>query len=208
MVDYIEEYESLVKSVSSMKHREYPMVQFQDIAQELWLWFAEHPKKTEEWHNLENKKDATRLFARALHNAASKYCQFEKARTSGYEITDVFYYKRDIVEELLPSVLSGNFLEPLGNDDVNSSRSNRAPSEGGNLIAMQSDISSAFSRLKEDQQNVLYMWYDLGRDSKRLAEMIKVPTEKAARMRVTRAIDAIIKRLGGFAPFFDNDYRS
>jgi hypothetical protein len=38
--------------------------------------------------------------------------------------------------------------------------------------------------------------------------MIKVPTEKAARMRVTRAIDAIIKKLGGFAPFFDNDYRS
>lgn len=208
MVDYVNEYQSLVNSVATAKHKEYPMVQKQDITQELWLWFAEHPKKTEEWHNLENKKDATRLFARALHNAASKYCQYEKARTSGYEVTDVFFYKRDIVEELLPSILSGDYLQPLGINDVNSERSAKAPNEGNNLVAMQSDISKSFERLREDQQNILYQWYDSGRDSKSLAKLINLPNEKAARMRVTRAIDAIIKGLGGFAPYRDNDYRS
>jgi DNA-directed RNA polymerase specialized sigma24 family protein len=206
VVDYVTEYESLVNSVSYAKSKEYPMVPVQDITQECWLWFVEHPKKTKEWHALENKKDSTRLFARALHNATSRYCQYEKARTSGYEVTDVFYYKRDIVEELLPSVLSGEFTQPENINDVNSDRSSRTPSEGGNIVAMQADISRAFEKLKEDQQNVLYMWYETGKDSKSLAKLINLPNEKAARMRVTRAIDAIIKKLGGYAPYRDSDY--
>jgi DNA-directed RNA polymerase specialized sigma subunit len=60
--------------------------------------------------------------------------------------------------------------------------------------------------LKEDQQNVLYLWYESGKDSKSLAKLINLPNEKTARMRVTRAIDAIIKKLGGYAPFRDSDY--
>jgi DNA-directed RNA polymerase specialized sigma24 family protein len=206
VVDYVTEYESLVNSVSYAKSKEYPMVSIQDITQECWLWFVEHPRKTEEWHALENQKDSVRLFASELHNATSKYCQYQKARTSGYEITDLFYYKRDIVEELLPSVLSGEFTQPENINDVNSDRSNRTPSEGGNLLAMQADISRAFEKLKEDQQNVLYLWYESGKDSKSLAKLINLPNEKAARMRVTRAIDAIIKKLGGYAPFRDSDY--
>jgi len=206
VVDYVAEYKDLVRTVASIKHKEYPMVQLDDISQELWLWFAEHPNKIKEWRSLEDQKVAIKLFARALHNAASRYCQFEKARTSGYEITDVFFYKRDIVEELLPSVLSGHLIELETVNDLNSGRAIKAPNEGNNLLAMQADISSAFNKIKPEQQNLLKLWYLSNKNSKDLA--IKLDTnEKTARMRVLRAIDAIIKKLGGYAPYGDKDYR-
>jgi RNA polymerase sigma factor (sigma-70 family) len=206
VVDYLTEYKDLVRVVASIKHKEYPMVQLDDITQELWLWFVEHPNKVKEWYNLEDQKVSIKLFARALHNAASKYCQYEKARTSGYEISDIFYYKRDIVEELLPGVISGNLIEPENINDLNSGRAAKTPSEGNNLLAMQVDISSAYGRIKPEQQNILKQWYLSNRNSKDLAKELGT-NEKTARMRVLRAIDAIIKKLGGPAPYGDRDYR-
>lgn len=206
MVDYIMEYEGLVLSVSNVKSREYPMIPKEDITQELWLWFVSHPNKVEEWHALENPKESVRLFAKALHNAAHKFCQKEKARTIGYQVDDLFYYRREIVEDLLPSVLSGNF-EVNNNVDYSSNvRETKAPNEGGNLQAMQADISRAFDLLKEEQQNILYLWYYNKGNSKSLGKAINA-NEKTARMKVTRAIDGLIRKLGGTKPYKDRDYK-
>jgi DNA-directed RNA polymerase specialized sigma24 family protein len=180
------------------------MVPKEDIEQELWMWFVTHPVKTKEWGEMD-KKEGTRLFVRSLNNHANRYCQYDKARSVGYEMVDLTFYQRSVVEQLLPSVISGDWNQPVY-FDVTSDRHTQAPNEGGNLMAMQADISRAFEKLKEDQQNVLYLWYESGKDSKSLAKLINLPNEKAARMRVTRAIDAIIKKLGGYAPFRDSDY--
>lgn len=207
MVDYVTEYGSMVHSIALQKHREFPMVPKEDIVQELWLWFITHPNKVEEWHNLEDKKESTKLFARALHNASRKFCVSEKAKTIGYEVSDLFYYRRDIVEELLPSVLAGD-LQVTNNVDYNTgTRSTSAPSEGGNLLAMQADISRAFSKLREEQQNILYLWYYNNRNSKELGTALQV-NEKTARMKVLRAIDALIRKLGGKAPYPDRDNKN
>lgn len=207
MVDYIKEYETLVQTIASQRHREYPMVPKEDITQELWLWFITHPNKVNEWFHLEDKKESTKLFARALHNASRKFCVAEKAKTIGYEVSDLFYYRRDIVEELLPSVLAGD-LQVVNTADNNSgSRATYAPSEGGNILAMQADISRAFSRLKEEQQNILYLWYHNNRNSKELGVALQI-TEKNARMKVLRAIDALIRKLGGKPPYTDRDFKN
>lgn len=207
MVDFVKEYESMVHTIALQKHREFPMVPKDDIVQELWLWFITHPNKLEEWHNLESKKESTKLFARALHNASRKFCVAEKAKTKGYEISDLFYYRRDIVEELLPSVLAGD-LQVTNTADYNSgNRSTFAPSEGGNLLAMQADISRAFSRLREEQQNILYLWYYNNRNSKELGVALQI-NEKTARMKVLRAIDSLIRKLGGKAPYPDRDTKN
>jgi hypothetical protein len=206
VIDYIKEYGSMVKQISESKHRQYPMIAKDDIVQELWLWFAEHPNKIIEWYYMEDKKYANKLFAKSLHNAALKFCQYEKAKTSGYEITDVFYYRREMVEELLPSIINGDWSRPDNMHDVNYDRTSRAPSEGNNLFAMQADISYAFDRIPATQQNVLIVWHMCNRNSKDLSNALNLPNEKAARMRVTRAIDAIINRLGGHHPYYDRDY--
>ena len=205
MVDYITEYSALVANVSYSKHKDYPMVPREDITQELWLWFLEHPNKVEEWHNLNDQKLATKLVNRSLHNRAHDFCQKEKARTLGYEVTDLSYYHRDVVEELLPSILSDDWTQPVFSD-VNGDRKTYAPSEGGNLMTMQADVSSAFEKISKHHQEILMQWYINGRNSKDLAKALDI-TDKNARMRVTRAIDAIIRKLGGKRPYLDRDIK-
>lgn len=202
----ISEYSDLVRIIASTKHKEYPMVPRDDIEQELWIWFLKHPHKTSEWRALDIK-ESTKLFTRSLHNAASRFCQYEKARSVGYEITDVFFYQRQVVEELLPSVLNNDWTQEI-TFDMNSDRKALAPNEGGNLMAMQSDISRAFDMLKEHHQNILIQWNLSGKNSKELAIVLKAPNEKAARMRVTRAIDALIQNLGGHKPYYEADYKA
>jgi RNA polymerase sigma factor (sigma-70 family) len=205
VVDYITEYSALVKNVSYSKHKDYPMVPQEDIIQELWLWFLEHPNKVEEWSKMDDQKLATKLVNRSLHNRAHDFCQKEKARTVGYEITDLSYYHRDVVEELLPSILSDDWSQPVFSD-VNGDRKTFAPSEGGNLMAMQADVSYAFERISPHHQEILLQWYLNGRNSKDLGVALGL-TDKNARMKVTRAIDAIIKKLGGRIPRPDKDYK-
>ena len=201
--EMVKEYESLVKTVAYNKHRDFPMVAKEDIEQELWMWFVTHPQKTKEWQEMD-KKEGTRLFVRSLNNHASRYCQNEKARTVGYEMVDLTFYQRSVVEQLLPSVLSGDWNQPIY-FDVTSDRHTQAPNEGGNLMAMQADISKAFEMIPESQQNILYQWHLNNRNSKDLAKVMNA-NEKTARMRVTRAIDAIINKLGGPAPRYESDY--
>jgi DNA-directed RNA polymerase specialized sigma24 family protein len=203
--EIIKEYESLVRTVAYSKHRDFPMVPKEDIEQELWMWFVTHPVKTKEWGEMD-KKEGTRLFVRSLNNHANRYCQYEKARSVGYEMVDLTFYQRSVVEQLLPSVISGDWNQPVY-FDVTSDRHTQAPNEGGNLMAMQADISRAFEMLPEAQQNVLYQWHFHNRNSKDLAIKLSI-NEKTARMRVTRAIDAIINKLGGHMPRHESDYKS
>lgn len=199
----INEYRSLVKTVAASKHKEFPMVATDDIEQELWMWFITHPAKTKEWGELESKKDSTKLFTRSLNNHANRFCQYEKARSVGYEVVDLTFYQRSVVEQLLPSVLSGDWSQPIY-FDMTSDRHTQAPNEGGNLMAMQADISRAFEHISETHQNVLLQWYLHNRNSKDLAKIFQT-NEKTARMRVTRAIDAIIKKLGGHSFYLESD---
>ena len=202
--EMVKEYESLVKTVAYSKHKDFPMVAKEDIEQELWMWFITHPQKTKEWGEM-NKKEGTRLFVRSLNNQASRYCQQEKAKTVGYEMVDLTFYQRSVVEQLLPSVLSGDWNQPVY-FDVTSDRHTQAPNEGGNLMAMQADISRAFEMIPESQQNIIYQWHLNNRNSKDLAKVMNA-NEKTARMRVTRAIDAIINKLGGRMPFYESDFK-
>ena len=152
---------------------------------------------------MESKKDSTKLFTRSLNNHANRFCQYEKARSIGYEVVDLTFYQRNVVEQLLPSVLSGDWSQPIY-FDMTSDRHTQAPNEGGSLMAMQADISSAFEKIAESHQNTLLQWYLHNRNSKDLAKIFQT-NEKTARMRVTRAIDAIIKKLGGHSFYTESD---
>lgn len=206
MVDYIAEYNDLVKNVSYSKHKDYPMVPKEDIIQELWLWFLEHPNKVEEWFKMDDQKLTTKFINRSLHNRAHDFCQKEKARTVGYELADLSYYHRDVVEELLPSIISDDWTQPVFSD-VNGDRKTFAPSEGGSLMTMQADVSAAFKKVAPQHQEILLQWYVNNRNSKDLGKFLGLSSENA-RMKVTRAIDAIIKKLGGRAPKYDNDFKT
>ncbi len=112
---FIEDYEGVVASIAYEFSRKYRMVDIDDLRQELWVWFLTHPNKVKVWHDIHDKKQSTKLIARSLRNAAKDYCQKEKARSVGFRVEDNYYYDKNMLESLIPAVLTGNREAPAMN---------------------------------------------------------------------------------------------
>ena len=199
----IQPWDYIVISVSAEYHKKYDMVELDDIKQELYGWFLEHPKKLDEWEAI-GKRDAKNLIYRSLRNQALDYCQKWKAKSIGYEVSDLFYYEPAMVEALLPAILRGEFtVMPV----LNLGKTGRppAPSEGGNMMAMMVEINSAYNKLSKEDKVVLFFKYAESLDYAAIAAEMELGSEDAARMRHNRAIKKLITRIGGFRPHLDKD---
>jgi len=206
-MSYIEEYNMLVQQLASEYAKRYTIVERNDIAQELWVWFVAHPRKYKEWLELE-QKDRDKIIAKSLRNAALKFCEREKAKHSGYQSSDLYYYDASVIETFLPSIISNSYEMPSKIQDLNSKSGGSVLSEGNNWLTLRSDIAKAYYKLSEAKQNILRLrfsieqpdWTELGK------EMDSTPD--GARMKVQRAINSIIKILGGWKPYRDDDATS
>ena len=96
----IERWDYVVDSVASEYNRKFE-IDLNDIKQSCYQWFIEHPNKLDTWEAI-GDKDAKNLIYRSLRNQALDYCQRWKAKSGGYETSDLFYYEADMVEALLP----------------------------------------------------------------------------------------------------------
>lgn len=202
----LEDYEYLVARVASDYSRKYKMVSRDDIKQELWVWFYEHPVKVKQWREIDNEKETVKLIARSLRNAAHDFCQREKAQSAGYGIDDNFYYQRAMVEMVLPSVMSGD-MSPSSGSDTNSGYTNtKAPSEGGNWMVYLIDVQKAYEKIDEHHQRVLYLRYGENLLGKDLGAILGCSPD-AARKRVDKALRKLIQELGGFKPYQDRDFQ-
>jgi RNA polymerase sigma factor (sigma-70 family) len=199
----IENYENLVAHVAYEFSRKFQMCDTQDIRQELWVWFLEHPNKIKTWEELDGKQ-STKLIARSLRNAAKDYCQREKARSVGYKVEDNYYYDREIVELLLPAVLRRDLNAPAMTD-LGFTKAKKVASEGGNWFAMMADIDKALIRLTREQLTIVYLRFGDGCDNVTLAKELDI-SEDAARMRVNRAVNNLLNFLGGSRPRKERDY--
>lgn len=199
----IEPWNYIVVAVASEYHKKFPMVELEDIKQSLYEWFAEHPNKLDEWEALGNK-DAKNLIYRSLRNDALDYCQKWKAKSLGYDVSDIYYYEGDIVEALLPAVLRGEYGVT---HKLNLGRPGRptAPSEGGNLQVMMFEIDSAYWKLSKEDKKLLFYRYAESLDYKEIANYLQLGSDDAARMRTNRAVNRLVRKLGGFKPFNDVD---
>jgi RNA polymerase sigma factor (sigma-70 family) len=208
-----EEYQALVSLIAKQFYRRFNIVPKDDIEQSMWLWFASHPNKIREWTKLEDKKQATKLFARSLRNAASDYCQKEKSAQEGYSFDDNFFYTKGLVENILPYMIKSESDEDMDLEatldlvmqDLGLTRgSSSAAAEHGNYLAFFTDIKSAFYRLPEDKQNVLRLRYTDDLTYTQLADLIN-QSSNTARMKTERALNHLIRILGGIKPYIEND---
>jgi RNA polymerase sigma factor (sigma-70 family) len=198
-----EKYENVVGMIAYEFSRKFHMCDADDIRQELWIWFLEHPNKVKLWETLEGKQ-STKLIARSLRNAAKDYCQREKARAVGYKVEDNYYYDREVVELLLPAVLVGDMTAP-SMADLGFNNSKKVASEGGNWFAMMGDIERGLRKLTQEQLSIIYLRFGEGCDNASLATELAI-TEDAARMRVNRAVNNLLNYLGGSRPRRERDY--
>jgi hypothetical protein len=184
------------------------MVERDDIEQQLWLWFLEHPNNFHQYITNFSQKDSDKIIARCLRNQALSYCINEKAKIEGYNPNDNFWYTKDFVKLLIPGVLIGNW-EKLETAMTNMGRSTKAPSESGDWMAFGADIRAAFDRLDEREQNLVFLFYAQDLDSDELHEKVSEdrPTAKATAMAANRALNKMVNFLGGLPPIEDNDVR-
>ena len=203
MVVDTDKYDGMVGAIAYEFSRKFHMCDADDIRQELWVWFLEHPNKVKLWEAIDVKQ-STKLIARSLRNAAKDYCQKEKARAVGYKVEDNYYYDREVVELLLPAVLRKDLNAPAMTD-LGFTKAKKVASEGGNWFAMMADIDKALERLTQEQLSIIYLRFGDGCDNVTLAKELSV-SEDAARMRVNRAINNLLNFLGGTRPRKERDY--
>ena len=201
--DMVNKYKHIVTRVSYDYAKRYGMLDREDIAQECWLWFLEHPSKTQEWAEMDWKENEL-LLARSLRNAALKYCVKEKARVEGYHVDDIFWYSKDFIKELLPAVLTEDWRRV---QETFTGGSNKSAAEAGDWMAYAADIRKAYETLTEDEQKLVFLFYAQDVDGDTLKEASNDrPTARAAMMVANRAVGKMVKHLGGARPVRDNDY--
>jgi RNA polymerase sigma factor (sigma-70 family) len=201
---FIEDYEGVVASIAYEFSRKYRMVDIDDLRQELWVWFLSHPNKVKYWHEIYDKKQSVKLVARSLRNAAKDYCQKEKANSVGYRVEDNYYYDKNMLESLLPAVLTGNREAPAMND-LSVTNVKKIASEGNNWPAICSDIEKAISKLSKEQQDMIILRYASGFELAVIASELSI-SQDAVRMRVNRALKNMLNFLGGNYPRKERDY--
>lgn len=199
----IEPWDYIVDTVAAEYSRKFTDIETEDLRQVLYQWFVEHPNKLDSWEAI-GPKDAKNLIYRSLRNQALDYCQRWRAKSSGYETSDLFFYESDMIEALLPPVLRGEFGVV---HKLNLGRPGRpsAPSEGGNLMAMMIEVDFAFWKLPKDERKLLFLRYAESMDFGDIGKELDMGTEDAVRMRHKRTIRKLINKIGGFKPFRDND---
>lgn len=199
----IEPWQYVIDTVAKEYKRRFSMVEIEDIRQVLYQWFYEHPNKLTSWEEM-GTRSAKNLLYRSLRNQALDYCQDWKANSSGYEPSDLFYYESDLVEALLPSVLRGEktITHKL---DLGRISGASAPAEGGNLQAMMIEIDLAYHKLAKEDKQVLFLRYAESMDYEAIGKELDLGTEDAVRMRHNRILRRLIKKIGGFKPFYDAD---
>ena len=197
-------YKDMMIRISADYQRKYPMVESDDLQQEMYLWFTSHPKKFKEWSALE-EKDRDKLIAKSLRNQCLKYCEREKARAQGYDTTDLYYYDGSVVEAFLPTIIVESYELPTKIKDLNTKFAGGQINDGMNWLALRSDIASAFYSLSEAKQNILRLRFSNPEaEWNKVAEDMKTSPD-GARMKVQRALASLVQNLGGWKPYYDED---
>ena len=194
----------MVSAIASEYNKKYAMVEMEDISQVLWMWFVSHPQKYKEWSELE-QKDKDKLIAKSLRHAAIKYCEREKARTVGYELLDLYYYDASVIEAFLPSIIEESYEIPSKIKDLNFKFAKGESTDTNNWLVLRSDIATAYYRLSEAKQKILKVRFTTENSEWSVIAKELETTPDGARMKVQRAVASIVRNLGGFRPYSDDD---
>lgn len=197
MNDLFDELAPMVTTIASEYGRMHRVhgAEVSDFTQTLYAWVVENENQVREWLDPEffEEKDGTRLLAASLRNEAKDYSVDVKAQALGYKRSDLYWYGKNEVRGLLPSMFN---KEAWHEPPQSEGRSVKAPSEGGNWIATLADVAQAFIRLDEYDQQILRRLHEDGWTNVLLAEVTGI-SEQLMSYHHDRAITRLVKLLGG-----------
>lgn len=178
-------------------------VAYEDIRQELYVWLIRNYDKAQAWREKYDERHAERTICKALRNAGERYCRAEKSEWLGYSPDDEFFYSIPMVADLLKLYFDPEWMMPNG-IELTTTSSGKPASEGGNLIAMVSDIGRAFEGLPRPDRELLERVY--GDGTRPADEIAGLACEwdisvKAADSRIRRVVGRLRAALGGASPY-------
>ena len=199
----------IVPSVASVVYRRYRgYVEREDLIQECYLWATSRNDSLQEQLNEENllrKVANEKRIAWQMKRHAERYARKEKASKSGYKIADEAFYDTATLAQLLPFVIKSVVLDTALEQSqvmINDGQPHRqsAPAEGGNLLASLVDIKKAFTKLPEEDKQILILRYYDNVTLQNIAEYLECAVSTADR-RVNNSLRKLQNNLGGESPY-------
>lgn len=199
----VTDYNVVIYSNAHSLHRSFTMIEWDDIVSMQYEWWCKHPAKVarylKETGDEEQDKINRRKLARALRNAAYAECHKEKAKITGYDTDDLFFYSTAALKELLPKVYDRESWAHRAQEIDGMPKGKGPTSDGMSLVAALVDVDCALDKIGPQHRALLEASFrdqisdeDIGR-----AHGI---TADAARMRINRAISKLQEKLGGARP--------
>ena len=148
---------SIARQVASRANRIHRgLVSTDDLYQHMSLWALEHWHKIEQWQGEESLKYKLR---KTFYNEAQKYVAKERAQHSRAPMSDTFYYTHVVLHELLRDVWEYTGWTSTPDTTTEFTSHSSKPSEGGNRLALLSDVSAAVNRLNKNDKDLLRFRY-------------------------------------------------
>lgn len=185
--------EDTIARVASSLRKQYPMVERDDIVQELWVYYL-----SKDFSHANSK-----MLWTSLRRAGARWCSKEKAAVVGYEEQDLYHYSIGQIQELLPLAFNRNAWTLRGKEQVEG-KAGGDPAHGNSHLAMICDVRSGLETGSAEDKALLWTAYGLGLDSTEHALSLGL-TDAALRMRLNRAMQRLQRRLGGPKPS-ERDY--
>jgi RNA polymerase sigma factor (sigma-70 family) len=183
--------------IANYLRRSYPMVEREDILQEIWLWVYSKPEKVEEYQD--GTEHGRNKLLKAMRNAGIRFCQVEKARILGYRPEDNYYYELGLIRDVLTLIWDEEAWVSPPSVIEQTKVKHRSVSEGNNYVTTLADVSSAVKTLTLDEQRLLREHYYEGLTTAEMAENRGLSVS-AIDSKLGRVVRKVQRRLGGERP--------
>jgi hypothetical protein len=212
----------MIPRAAKVAHRRFSLIEPEDFEQEMWTAAVVRSGHFNRIHVEEENREG--ILWEELRRIASAYGfdddrdrRARKAKAAGYQTVDEDFYSRRVVATAIEVLIEAEW-EPSTAVEQSTQATDSAGirSHGGfnenateTYLAVLVDVSAAFRGLKPEHQRTLTDWYSYGDDTddsdtkwerQRKASSMGL-TYQAFEHRKARALDMIIKKLGGSSPW-------
>ncbi len=170
--DFYALWKEMVERTAKFVARDYPNVEWQDVAQELYLFLLEKSGKM--------KSPDQPFAANVLTKQARLVCQRERAQHN--YVTSQYFYRNSDVRKILQTVYDRKDWEEahVPEDARSEFRDDR--------LEVSADVKRALQELNHSDQEVLFRRYALGEDM----------TDGTFRQQVSRAVKSLTETLNSY----------
>lgn len=201
--DYWTEYEPVVQNLAyefGAKGHRYG-ADHDDFRQEMVVWMLERKnldKLNRKREEIEDPDRFGRWLAKVLRGEMNDYLVDIRGQNGGQDRATAYWYSPGELKLLLDSMFDPEkWLEPPQYDSE--VRSQRNPAHGNNWVATLADVSRGFSRLRQEDRDLLAAFHRDGWRNKDLAYAWSI-TEAQMSWRHGQAIKRLLDELGGPKP--------